>query len=137
MFNVNGLRAVLTTSRHDSANETAFWASYAGMIKAHRKVCAEPGHRSIACAYIPSQANYSAQGYGFSLCDGATGNSEPSIEPEGAPINVGEWRNQETKPVLYVDATALMNCRAAFTGGGSHSDIYRRETARFIWELIR
>ena len=46
------------------------------------------------------------------------------------------WKQSENA-VLYVDTTTLMTCRAAFTGGGSHSDIYRRETASFLWDLIR
>jgi hypothetical protein len=30
----------------------------------------------------------------------------------------------------------MINCNAPFTGGGAHSDIYRRETARFLLDRI-
>jgi hypothetical protein len=40
------------------------------------------------------------------------------------------------KTIRYFDASDLINCNAPFTGGGAHSDIYRRETARFILDEI-
>ncbi len=37
----------------------------------------------------------------------------------------------------YIDATELIRFNAPGTGGGAHSDIYRKETGRLIWELIQ
>ena len=35
-----------------------------------------------------------------------------------------------------VDASRLINCEAPFSGGGAHSDVFRRETAQFLWSEI-
>ena len=39
--------------------------------------------------------------------------------------------------VRYLDATHVVNCTPPSSAGGSHSDIYRRETARFILDELQ
>lgn len=45
-------------------------------------------------------------------------------------------RDGPSSRVLYIDASEVVRYGAAFTGGGAHSDIYRRETARMLWNYI-
>jgi hypothetical protein len=42
----------------------------------------------------------------------------------------------DTRKVLYFDATDMIRFRAPGTDGGAHSDIFRPATGRFIWSLI-
>lgn len=120
------LRIVLTASEFDSAANTAFWGTYAGSTKAYDKICkgktANAYTGFIDCAkVVPLDPTLT---YGHALCN------TPFTERD--PV---ERRNN--RPILFIDASAVINCRAAFTGGGSHNDIYRRETASFLWDLIR
>lgn len=140
-FRKDHLRAVFTSSRFDTANAMAFWDTYIGMIAAHKKICGDldkAASQGITCAYIPDHGGQDDATYGLSLC-------KPFLTPDqqskwgefvGSPLDISAWKQSENA-VLYVDTTTLMTCRAAFTGGGSHSDIYRRETASFLWDLIR
>lgn len=149
------LKTVLTTSAYDSANELAKWNTYAGMIDAHKKICdRRTGTKKeywsdVSCAYIPKQGEPTALSYGLGICDkpgwkrhekdkysrwskemeGPAGSLPSAFSPE-------TWQSQSAS-VLYLDVSEMANCRAAFTGGGSHSDIYRRETARLLWDLIK
>lgn len=43
----------------------------------------------------------------------------------------------DPNPVIYINADKLIFQNAYKTGGGAHSDIYRRETGALIWNLIR
>lgn len=143
------LRTVLTATKHDSANDTAFWKSYAGSIKAYQKVCKLGEYPGVRCTRIPpwNEQTDPTINFGFQLCAKSDGVSLPTKPTSNENSKVDEvlfdsravdtWADDANSNLLYVDATALMTCRAAFTGGGSHSDIYRRETARFLWELIR
>lgn len=135
-FDVGGLRMVLTATQYDSAVSRAFWADYAGSPEAMARVCSEETSIDhVACRRLGPPSTAESENYGFGLCiDG-----QPEI-PEWVAvrneISIEDWKDRLESPVLYVDATYLANCRAAFTGGGSHSDIYRRETARFLWDVI-
>ena len=42
----------------------------------------------------------------------------------------------DTKKVLYLDATKLIRYRAPGTEGGGHSDIFRVATGKLIWNLL-
>jgi len=135
----NGLKSVITTSAYDSANELAFWNTYAGMIDAHKKVCADKNWEGVDCAYIPAQGDPGALNYGLGLCDRAGWMKDPvrpRSDSKAKPFAPETWRSNG-QSVLFLDISLLANCRAAFTGGGSHSDIYRRETARLLWDLIK
>ena len=46
-------------------------------------------------------------------------------------------RDLDGRPVRYFDASRLVNCAQPFSGGGAHSDIFRRETAEFLWTEMR
>ncbi len=143
-FRKDGLRAVFTSSRFDAANKTAFWDTYTGMIAAHKKICGNPAKvakaasQGITCAYIPDHEGQDDAKYGLSLCKRFLAPDQLGKWGDfaGSPLDISAWKQSENA-VLYVDTTTLMTCRAAFTGGGSHSDIYRRETASFLWDLIR
>lgn len=134
-----GMKSVISTSAYDSANELAFWNTYAGMIRAHQKVCGDQHWADVDCAYIPKQGEPGALNYGFGLCDRPEWKKypvRPRSESDATPFDPEMWRGNG-KSVLFLDISELANCRAAFTGGGSHSDIYRRETARLLWDLIK
>lgn len=120
------LEVILTASEFDEASDIAFWATYAGSIRAYDKVCkgkkADEYAGFIDCTTVLTSG--SEKNYGFALC-----------QPPSSQRTSVERRNSNS--VLFIDASAVINCRASFTSGGSHSDIYRRETARFLWEHIR
>jgi len=132
-----GLRVFMTTSAFDEAVDTAFWGTYAGQAKAFDKVCGDNGTEAyrpfVGCrsAHYRSVPGRTADrlGYGVQRCT-----TVPPTRPLTNP-SLAE-PNGDDKPVTFVDASAVINCRAAFTGGGSHSDIYRRESARLLWDLM-
>lgn len=134
-FHSNGLRFILTASKHDSANETAFWTTYAGMIGAYKDVCQSGQLFKITCETMPYDGSH-IRSYGFTLCEDKAAAPPASTPTRNARQLINEWKYQQRNPVLYLDATTAINCRAAFTGGGSHSDIYRRETARLLLDLM-
>ena len=42
------------------------------------------------------------------------------------------------KQLRYFEASRMINCNQYATGGGAHSDIFRRETGRFLMgEILR
>ena|GEM_PF-1431115 len=133
----SGLRVFMTTSEFDKAVDTAFWGTYAGQAKAFDKVCAGAGAKAyepfvgcrLADYWSVSGRTPDRLGYGFQRCTPVSPTrlrKKPSLAEQ----------NGEKKLITFVDASAVINCRAAFTGGGSHSDIYRRESARLLWDLM-
>lgn len=97
----------MTASRGDKAVTTAFWAEMAGADDERREVCEEnPGR------FGRSQICVSAKG------DGRT---QPAA-------------NEIPAEFVYVDASRLVSFEQPNTSGKAHSDIYRQETGRFIWQ---
>ena len=133
-FRDAGLRGVLTASAYDSAVKTAFWANYAGQSAAFETLCPKANSEKMECQRIPKRTTIDQSNYGFALCDPDM-TQEPASRSIRSTFSIKDWK-ASSKPLLYVDASAISTCNAAFTGGGSHSDIYRRETARFLWDVI-
>lgn len=54
------------------------------------------------------------------------------VDPDGnLPLKAND-----PNPVLYINADQLIRYNAYKTGGGAHSDIYRRKTGTLMWNLI-
>ena len=128
-------RVTMTASKYDSANDLAFWGYYTGTERAFRQACEEPLNQDlwqsagwhlegIGCKVLDGQRDR----YGFQLCRKAANAEGP------APTVV---RSIDSRPVRYFDASSMINCDAPFTGGGAHSDIFRLETARFLWDEMQ
>ncbi len=120
------LRVTVTSSEFDEAVDTAFWGTYAGSAKGYDKVCA-PGSTGTYGNFVDcsrARSRGSSLNYGFASCNTAFADRTPHERLNGAPVHV-------------FDVSEMVNCRSAFTGGGSHSDIYRREMARFLWDQLR
>lgn len=108
-------RLVFTASRHDSAAEAAakipgpLWA---GSIKSWERLKQndarlDDGNRMTLCSAAP---------------DGSL-NPDCALKPDTR--------------LLYVNASELIKYQSFGTGGGAHSDIYRPETGRFLWHVLR
>jgi hypothetical protein len=119
----------LTASDYDTAVRAALWGWYAGDARTYDEVCAhardnEPWRglelSSFGCGLARNLGG--AVPYGLDLC-------QQSMR-QGTPVDLAGKR------VGYFDASHMINCNAPFTGGGAHSDIYRRETARFLLDRI-
>ncbi len=128
-FSAGDPRISMTASAFDTAVSTAFWDQYLGDIDTFDGACHEADARgrwrgldvsAIGCG-VASQTENPA--YGFSLCQKTD--------------RTDDIETLSGKRVRYFDATMMINCNAPFTGGGSHSDIYRRETARFLLNEMR
>lgn len=127
-------RVTMTASRHDSAVAAAILGQYAGDIDTFDKVCRGKAGRSWTASQIPTDLAEVGCGevgpptstaYGLDVCT-------PTPDAGVRPV-----RGLEGKPVRYLDASRLVNCEAPFSGGGAHGDIFRRETAAFLWDEIR
>lgn len=101
-------RIVMTASADDDAVRSAVWADMAGADKARDEVCREKmdkfHSRSARCVRA-----------------GADGMVSPASE-------------SITERFVYVDASELVYFHHPNTGGGAHSDIYRPEMGRFVWQ---
>ena len=119
----------LTASEYDSAVSTAFWGWYAGDAATYDKVCAAAGDQEpwrgldlsgFGCGLVRNLGPGPI--YGLDLCQ--------TSDRQGTEVDLAGKR------VAYFDASHMINCNAPFTGGGAHSDIYRRETARFLLDRL-
>jgi pimeloyl-ACP methyl ester carboxylesterase len=128
-FSAGDPTLVLTASAFDKAVSAALWGWYAGDIRTYDEAC---GHASSGTpwrgfsfdAFGCGLARRTAPpAYGFDLCT-------PSQR-------VGLTLTREDARVRYMDATHVIDCTPPFSAGGSHSDIYRRETARFLLDELR
>lgn len=99
---------IATSSRSDEAVPLPFWGTYLGEGKSYERFCGTPTRP-------PSQQ----------LVGCSVANSDGSTKL----LHAG------TSRITYVDASALISEQAFGTGGGSHSDIYRREHGRFLYSL--
>jgi len=119
-------RVTMTASANDSAVSAAIWGWYAGDIDTFNHVCRTNAVRfgnldirDVGCAVAIREPPHE---YGLNLC------VETAVASVPRPL--------EGKPVRYFDAGHLINCQQPFTGGGAHSDIFRRETARFLMDEV-
>ena len=132
-FKTGAPRLTMTSSAYDSAVAAAFWGWYAGDIRSFNEICRMSVERSdrlgidvskVGCAVPPP-----GSAFGFNLCDPTYADMKP-------PPPMPNSRDFANSPVRYYDASSLINCQQPFTSGGAHSDIYRRETARFLLNEI-
>ena len=99
-------RVVLTASAADEAVATSFWAETAGDIESYVNACRD--HPDLFdCRKVNKKGEW------------VDGSPEPSDQR-----------------VVYVNASELISNNASGTGGGAHSDIYRFQMGRFVWQLI-
>lgn len=126
-------QVTLTATRYDWAVASAIWGQYTGDIDTYDKVCRGKPGRAWSASQLPADVDTIGCGeigpattetYGFDLC---TPTPEDPIRAQ---------RPLAGKPVRYFDASHLINCQPAFSGGGAHGDIFRRETAAFLWDEI-
>lgn len=116
---LGGLKTVLTSSEHDGAVSTGFWAPFAGSSKSFEKSCSsnDPSAAKVHC--VP--AVHAATACPEKLRDLA-------IDVPGL---------NDANRLYYVDASNMISCNAPGTGGGAHSDIYRPVMGQFIFNLIQ
>jgi hypothetical protein len=103
-------KIVLTASDSDEAVKSAFWADMVGNLDYYNRSCTSAEKyftRSFHCKHV----------------DGSGFFSSPTSLSEAA--------------LYYIDASSLISYNHPNTGGGSHSDIYRLEISRMIWEAIK
>jgi hypothetical protein len=105
----NAKKIALTFSSQDAAVGRAGWVDFAGAAGGYRAVCA--GHsplrrRQAGCLRVNGD-----------------GRVAPGLDGSHADF-------------VYFDASRLIRFNQPNTGGGAHSDIYRAETGRLLWDLI-
>jgi hypothetical protein len=123
IFTRNGLHANLIASEFDTAVNSAIWGNYAGAVSGYNALCGTSAAPEIVAAVDCRAIAVDKKGrFGRAEC--------------ATPTRQAPSRGSGSAPVLYIDASSVVNCNAAFTGGGSHSDIYRREMSRLLWDLI-
>lgn len=97
---------VLTASVHDTAMKSHFWGTYAGDLSSFKKYCDDVNEPMIQCVRTDSDGNIS----------------------------------QFTKPavsnITYIDASNLIRENAYLSGGGAHSDIYKKEDGVLLNGII-
>jgi hypothetical protein len=103
----NARRVVATASAGDEAVRSALWADMAGSTDSWKEACGEKRGRFMR----PLECIRARP-------DGST-------EPASGSV---------TGSFVYVDASRLVYFNHPNTGGGAHSDIYRPETGRFMWQ---
>ena len=127
-------RVTLTASRYDSAVASVIWGQYAGDMDTYDKACRgakgwglrlspmPPNLAPIGCGVVEESPSLKA---GLAVCT-------PTPADKAPPV-----RGLDGHPIRYFDASRMINCAQPFTGGGSHSDIFRRETAEFLWREMQ
>lgn len=101
-------KLALTSSVADKANNIPFWGTYSGDDRTFKKHCASsPNADRVSCAWA-----------------GADGQL-PTVKP-------GHFRN-----IMFINADSLINEHAYGTGGGAHSDIFRREHGTLINAVLQ
>jgi len=59
------------------------------------------------------------------------GRSGNITDEAGSPVSVSDFKH-----LVYINADELVYQNAYLSGGGAHSDIYRKEHGALIWRLI-
>lgn len=102
-------RVVLTASAADGALALAPWADMAGKIEFHKATCNGDARKTTRPV----------------TCVDALANGDLTPKPP------------ESAEFIYINASKLIAYQQPNTGGGSHSDIYRREMGKLVWRLVR
>ena len=119
-------RVTITASANDSAVAAAFWGWYAGDIRTYDQACRVNRERwdrlgvqvgRIGCGVA---AGTTPDDYGLNLCTTDKRRPDPLRPLDGSPVR-------------YFDASSMINCMPPLSGGGAHSDVFRRETAASCW----
>lgn len=101
-------KLALTSSVADKANNIPFWGTYSGDDRTFKKHCAMSENAGrVSCASA-----------------GADG--------ELSTVKAGEFEN-----IMFINANSLINEHAYGTGGGAHSDIFRREHGTLINAVLQ
>jgi hypothetical protein len=122
-------RVTMTASAGDSAVSAALWGWYAGDIRTFDQVCRVNRERwdrlGVEVARIGCGAAVRGRPdpYGLDLC--AAASPHPVLRP------------LDGSPVRYLNASSMINCQPPLSGGGAHSDVFRRETADFLLDEMR
>ena len=112
---------LLTASKHDSAGKYSYkvlGAPFAGSIGTWNSVLKDPGILKIDS---PSFDLYKTRH--------VEGDENTSVCLEGRA-------GSHTRSFNYVDASEVIKFNAYGTGAGAHSDIYRAQTAKLMWEFL-
>lgn len=99
-----------TTSKHDNALKSVivFGNIYAGDYKAYKNLCEEHDDTPLVNCYVAD--------------------SQSELSPV---VTNGKHNN-----VNFVNADSIILKNAYKTGGGAHSDIYRKEHGKLIWNIL-
>ncbi len=104
-------RLVLTSSKHDSAMDAMLLGPYAGNDKSYKKYCTGIKPGDLTCVKATRSGKIT--------------------DLAGTPVDVYNFKH-----LVYINADELIYQNAYLSGGGAHSDIYREEHGRLIWQLI-
>lgn len=128
------LRVVMSASAYDSAVSTAIWGWYLGDEQTFQAVCGGSGKAEPIPAYF-RDLDLSAFGCQHAVRPGAWGlNLCQEAPPPADPPALA--RPMDGARIRYWNASWMINCPSHLSGGGAHSDIYRREFARFLLREI-
>lgn len=104
----NVRKLALTSSIADKANNIPFWGTYSGDDRNFKKYCETSANAGrVSCAWA--------------RVDGQL----PTVKP-------GNFKN-----IMFINADSLINEHAYGTGGGAHSDIFRREHGALIDAVLQ
>lgn len=98
-----------TTSKYDKALKTVIaWGNiYAGDSKAYNKLCNNQNDNLVNCYVVDSKSKLKE-----TVTDGKNGN------------------------INFINADSIISKQSYNTSGGAHSDIYRIEHGRLIWNIL-
>lgn len=107
----------LTSSEHDSALDLSFWSDAVGNDESFGEVCND---EKITGQFLCKTVN-------------SKGIVNNSFTQDVKTADLTDWSKDN---ILYIKADNLIKYNAYKSGGGAHSDIYRNETGRLLWDLI-
>ncbi len=98
----------LTSSEFDTAMDSGFWSKMVGNDKVFKEYCSGNTREN--------KENFE--------CVIASSSGSLSLD-----------RDQK-KQFIYINSDELIRYNAYLSGGGAHSDIYRKETGKMLWDII-
>jgi hypothetical protein len=119
----------VTSSVFDSAVSAAIWGWYAGDVRTYDELC-------VAAQHGVSWHDLDVSGFGCGFARTVDPRYPYGLHLCRPSNRVGIDVPLAGKRLRYVDASDVINCDPPLAGGGAHSDIYRRETARFMLNEI-
>lgn len=129
----NADRLLFTASAYDSAAKLAAWAMedahFPAALDTYRQLCAA---NKQGTQVEPIQPRFTHWRANTSLL----GQTRLTADPECQPEHANQTTSPQTRPFDYLDASDIIHRQALATGGDAHSDIYRTELARMIWEFM-